>query len=125
MSLVDVSDSANPFACGAFQMGAYVRGLAVDDVYIYVAGGQDGLYIIRNNLLTTIDGGAAFAPDSHLLAQNYPNPFNQSTRICYTLAYAGHVTLKIYGIEGNLISTLVSEYQTAGTHSAKYFLFAS
>ena len=34
--------------------------------------------------------------------RNYPNPFNPSTRIEYTLAKPGHLSLKVYNVRGEL-----------------------
>jgi endonuclease I len=54
------------------------------------------------------------------LSQNYPNPFNPSTVIKYNLAESNHVTLKIYDVMGNQISTLVDEDKPAGVHSVEF-----
>ncbi|MBK7868323.1 MAG: T9SS type A sorting domain-containing protein [Ignavibacteriales bacterium] len=54
------------------------------------------------------------------LSQNYPNPFNPSTVIKYHLAESNHVTLKIYDVMGNQISTLVDEDKPAGVHSVEF-----
>ncbi|MFB0526093.1 MAG: T9SS type A sorting domain-containing protein [bacterium] len=54
------------------------------------------------------------------LGQNYPNPFNPSTTINYIISQDCHVTLKLYNICGQLVATLVDEYQQAGPYS-KYF----
>ncbi len=56
-------------------------------------------------------------PGYYSLEQNYPNPFNPSTKINYAIPVAGKVTLKIYDILGNEISTLVNEQKEAGIHS--------
>ncbi|MFC1565604.1 GLUG motif-containing protein [Candidatus Neomarinimicrobiota bacterium] len=47
----------------------------------------------------------------------YPNPFNPSTTIKYGLDDDSKVTIAIYDIAGNLISTLVNTEQTQGWHS--------
>lgn len=59
-------------------------------------------------------------PTSFLLEQNYPNPFNPNTVIGYKLPVGGHVTLKVYDILGNYISTLVDEYKPAGNYKVKF-----
>jgi hypothetical protein len=41
------------------------------------------------------------------LKQNYPNPFNPSTTIPFELNATKHVTLKVYDINGRLVSTLI------------------
>ena len=47
----------------------------------------------------------------------YPNPFNPSTTIKYGLDNDSKVTVAIYDIAGNLISTLVNTEQIQGWHS--------
>jgi len=42
----------------------------------------------------------------------YPNPFNPTTTIRYSIASAGHVSLRIYNAAGQLVRTLVDEKQT-------------
>jgi hypothetical protein len=41
----------------------------------------------------------------------YPNPFNPTTTIKYSIASAGHVTLRIYNAAGQLVRTLVDADQ--------------
>lgn len=70
----------------------------------------DGSYAYSNEVETGID-----QPSVYYLAQNYPNPFNPSTTINYSLPTDGFVTLKIYNLLGMEVSTLVNDYQQAGT----------
>jgi hypothetical protein len=44
----------------------------------------------------------------------YPNPFNPTARIRYTLAARAHVRLRIYGIRGELVKTLVDRVEEPG-----------
>jgi len=59
-------------------------------------------------------------PKEFRLEQNYPNPFNPDTTINYTLQAPSQVSIKVYDILGNEISTLVNEYKPAGNHYALY-----
>jgi len=56
----------------------------------------------------------------YALHQNFPNPFNNTTTISYSLAQNGFVSLKIYNILGNEITTLVSKFQTAGKYEVEF-----
>ena len=58
--------------------------------------------------------------NTYKLYQNYPNPFNPTTNIQYTVMKAGLVTLTVYDILGRKVSTLINQYQTAGTHSINF-----
>jgi len=53
---------------------------------------------------------------SYDLKQNYPNPFNPVTTIVFDLPGPTNVTLKIYTILGEEVTTLVSEKLPGGTH---------
>jgi photosystem II stability/assembly factor-like uncharacterized protein len=59
-------------------------------------------------------------PDNYSLSQNYPNPFNPVTKISFDLPKDGLVKLMIYDITGRLISTLVNEMKTAGSHNVTF-----
>ncbi|HEX7401715.1 MAG TPA: carboxypeptidase regulatory-like domain-containing protein [candidate division Zixibacteria bacterium] len=50
------------------------------------------------------------------LDQNYPNPFNPTTVIAYTLQKKAMVNLEIYNLLGQKVKTLLSEYQSPGSH---------
>jgi hypothetical protein len=62
------------------------------------------------------------------LEQNYPNPFNPSTKIKFSVPsviailtkQSQFVTLKVYDILGNEISTLVNEEMSAGSYEIEF-----
>jgi hypothetical protein len=54
------------------------------------------------------------------LEQNYPNPFNPSTTIRYALPHRSHVTLTVFSILGQQITTLVNGDIDAGYHTVQF-----
>jgi len=54
------------------------------------------------------------------LEQNYPNPFNPKTNIGFQIADFGFVSLKVYDILGNRITTLINEYLSAGEYEVEF-----
>jgi hypothetical protein len=54
------------------------------------------------------------------LDQNYPNPFNPTTTIRFSIPTSEHVTVEVYTITGQVISTLVNEVRPAGWHSVNF-----
>lgn len=54
------------------------------------------------------------------LRQNYPNPFNPATTIAYSIPEAGQVTLKVFNMLGQEVTTLVNQEVTAGSHQVKF-----
>jgi endoglucanase len=54
--------------------------------------------------------------DDFLLYQNYPNPFNPSTTIKYSIGKSSFVTLQVFDLLGNEVTSLVNEHKQSGTH---------
>lgn len=54
------------------------------------------------------------------LYNNYPNPFNPVTSIKYTIPKDNNVSLKVYNALGQLVATLVQEYQHMGEYSINF-----
>jgi hypothetical protein len=70
-------------------------------------------------------------PGQFILNQNYPNPFNPSTKIKFEIPLSppllkgeseagGFVTLKVYDVLGNEITTLVNEELVAGEYEVDF-----
>ncbi|MBT8387808.1 MAG: T9SS type A sorting domain-containing protein [Ignavibacteria bacterium] len=60
------------------------------------------------------------AIDSYSLLDAFPNPFNSSTVIGYQIPKSGLVTLKIYDVVGEVVSTLVNEVKQAGNYTERF-----
>lgn len=70
--------------------------------------------------LTGVQKENNITPVSFLLSQNYPNPFNPTTNIKYSIAKSGMVTLKIYNLLGQVVTTLVSQEQKPGNYVVNF-----
>ena len=59
-------------------------------------------------------------PSVYSLDQNYPNPFNPTTQITYSVPTTGYVTLKVYNIIGQEVTTLVAGEQHSGNYQVTF-----
>lgn len=76
--------------------------------------------IIDNTEMLTKNSTVSNVDVSQYSILNYPNPFNPSTIISYSIPAAQKVTIKVYDILGNEITTLVNEVKTAGNHQVSF-----
>jgi len=75
----------------------------------------DGTFSYSNTIEVYVTAPTVFA-----LEQNYPNPFNPSTMISYSIPQNSFVTLKVYDVLGNEVSTLVNETKEVGTYAVRF-----
>jgi hypothetical protein len=66
------------------------------------------------------DDGGINLPSAYQLDQNHPNPFNPQTVIGYTLPRTERVSLSVYNLLGQRITTLIDQIQSAGNHSVTW-----
>jgi hypothetical protein len=59
-------------------------------------------------------------PNEFSLSQNYPNPFNPVTKINYSIPRTSFVTLKVYDILGNKVTTLINEEKQTGNYQVEF-----
>ena len=69
------------------------------------------------NELEIIYGTPPSIPLDYILYQNYPNPFNPTTTIRFSIPDKSTVTLKVYDMLGNEITTLVNEDKYRGIYN--------
>ena len=104
-----------------------IRTLAVlgEDLF---AGFYEGSVKRRplSQMITSVESISDLRPTEFTLDQNYPNPFNPTTTIRYAIPHLGEderggfVTLKVYDVLGNEVSTLVDEYKPAGSYEVNF-----
>ena len=78
---------------------------------------SDGIVVVLDNPVS-VDPNSI--PTGYLLSQNYPNPFNPSTTIQFKIPEGGLVNLTVYNLLGERITTLVSEFMSAGEHKINF-----
>ncbi len=99
LSLAGTLTSATDWAVVGFEITPDVSGASLAAIGLATDGpGPDALAL----------------PGQFELSQNYPNPFNAETTISYALPEAARVKLSIFNVKGQLVRTLVDEYQEAG-----------
>ena len=82
---------------------------------IYENGESEMVYIEIE--IKVSDGDINDVPILTELVGNFPNPFNPITTIKYNLAVESMVRIDIFNIRGQLVKTLVNEYQVIGRYT--------
>lgn len=123
--MIDVTDPTKPIEIGFYDTPGTTLSVTSNQNYIFIADNGTGVALVRNDLLTSIDDKGITALPSHFtLLQNYPNPFNPETKIRFSIPKIDEemtpVTLKIYDILGNEISTLLNEVKSAGIYEINF-----
>jgi hypothetical protein len=83
--------------------------------------------VYGDTTLTDVGNEEAPIATSFKLEQNYPNPFNPTTKIKFTIpgkteyySVPQIITLKVYDVLGNEVTTLVNEELTAGEYEVEF-----
>ncbi|MFH0735875.1 MAG: T9SS type A sorting domain-containing protein [bacterium] len=84
----------------------------------------DGVFPIIPLTIVSVEKVENSNPTDFSLSQNYPNPFNPSTTIEFTISQKAPVTLEIYSVTGELVTSLINGTELSnGTY--KYTFNAS
>lgn len=73
---------------------------------------------VPNTAIT--ENHSATLPDHFSLHQNYPNPFNSSTTIRFALPITESISLSIYNLTGQKVTTLVNGVRNAGEYTIQW-----
>jgi hypothetical protein len=79
-----------------------------------------GNYLFLNTSDPVFVANEENLPEDFILYQNYPNPFNPTTNIGFRIADDGFVSLKVFDVLGNEVTTLVDEYKPAGSYEVEF-----
>jgi hypothetical protein len=69
---------------------------------------------------TTTTDVKELTPTVFGLQQNYPNPFNPSTRISFSVAEEGPISLRVYDVLGSEVALLVNENRQPGRYTEQF-----
>ena len=92
----------------------------------FVFNGGNPSAVTEDGLFTCVvvgisdQGRNEFSPKSFTLFQNVPNPFNATTIIRYRLPEKAKVTLWIYNLRGQRVSSLVNNVQNPGDYRIQW-----
>ncbi len=106
-------------------IGAYVLGRGTDALNSITVARENVRRAIEeynNNFISLAynPGKPNFPVTDYILHQNYPNPFNPTTTIRYEIPEDGIVTIKIYDILGQKVTTLLNEFKKADRYEVKF-----
>ncbi|MBD3224105.1 MAG: T9SS type A sorting domain-containing protein [Caldithrix sp.] len=98
------------------------RGVAwsQDGKKAYVASWNAGAVYVFDTSPVSLEARDGTVVTDYHLEQNYPNPFNPETNIEFTVAKAGKVSLKIYNMLGQEVTTLVDRNMPRGQFNVKF-----
>jgi hypothetical protein len=105
------------------KMGDYYHMISTNNAahfaWANTLNGEQDVYYGRVTI-ETIGNEELTAAGKSLGFSAFPNPFGEKTNLQYTLPQAGNVSLTLCDVYGNVVKTLINEFQTAGLH--KYTL---
>jgi hypothetical protein len=84
------------------------------DTIVFLISGKDGIQMMKEFVFEYTK------PIEYRLDNNYPNPFNPATTLRYTLPDESSVSLRVYNILGEVVSSLVNEVQNAGYYEINF-----
>ncbi|MBT8378950.1 MAG: T9SS type A sorting domain-containing protein [Ignavibacteria bacterium] len=98
---------------------------AVAENYVDLGGsGMGSIYASLTvefipDIITDVEKSQGIILD-YSLEQNYPNPFNPTTKIKYQIPELSFVTLKVFDVLGNEITTLVNKERPGGSYDIEF-----
>lgn len=75
---------------------------------------------LKWGVITSVKEVQDVVPASFALFQNYPNPFNPETKIKFSVAAPGLVSIKVYDILGNMVTEIINREMDKGVYEASF-----
>ncbi|MCH9030046.1 MAG: T9SS type A sorting domain-containing protein, partial [Bacteroidetes bacterium] len=93
----------------------------VNLLYVQITGSTDSTYqVTGEGIILSAGENIDGYPENFVLKQNFPNPFNSTTTIRYELPELANVTIKVYNILGEEVTSLVDEQKEAGRYQVQF-----
>jgi len=122
---IEMSGIVYPVAVRVENMNIRMMDETGKTINVNLKSGED--IVISDGTIQKLIVSEALMPNKFALEQNYPNPFNPSTSIRYTVpsvtlseGEGSRVSLKVYDVLGNEVTTLVNEQKPAGSYEVKF-----
>jgi hypothetical protein len=119
LGIVDVTNPENPTQLTTFTGKDRGRGVSAENDKIFFADQTQGVWILRNNLITNIKDDTPIVYD-YELSQNFPNPFNPITTIEFAIPDREKIKIEVYDLLGRKIETLIDNEIEAGKHQISF-----
>lgn len=119
--IIDVSDPTFPIELVSSSEFEYSYDIQAKDNLVLltnVYGG--GIWILKNNLITSVMKNYSNQVNDFQLLQNYPNPFNPNTTIEFEIPQREKVKIEIFNVLGQRIATLLNAEMESGRHRINF-----
>lgn len=137
---VDGGDQSNSIGMTLYQFGDFLASYGIYNA-VNLNGGQSTTMVINDAVVNQPSLGAEVPVSNALfiiedntvdvkkevyeskefkLYQNYPNPFNPATKIAFSLKSQADVTLKVFNLLGQEITTLAKGKYDADVHTVEF-----
>ena len=112
LTIIDANTPLLSF-CSYFSDGVHPNAAGADTI-------ASVLFRSISKTATSVEARMIETPSLFSLCDNYPNPFNPSTKIEFQIPQDGHVTLSVYNMLGQQVSTLVDRNLRSGMHHVTF-----
>ena len=120
IKILNIADPTNPMEVGYYDTPGLAYCTDVSGSYAYVGDYSHFEIFDCSQALPVSSPNYSSIPGKFSLLPAYPNPFNASTVLTYTIPQQGKITLTIYNLLGQEITTLYNDTQIPGTHTATW-----
>jgi len=117
IQVMDISNPTDPIIVGYYSAHEYIDDMDIQGQYLFTTSESD-FHVYQVDALSGVVSSGEITPHEFNLYPCYPNPFNAVTAISYEVPVTGLVSISIYNVLGQHVTTLVNDVLTPGTYSA-------